>query len=445
MPRRSAPVFIDLFAGCGGLSLGLEQAGFRPVLFCELNEHARATYRANRRRLIDATDDAFHLHEYSDIAELTNQVLSGHLARWRRAGLQEIDLVCGGPPCQGYSGIGHRRTHKVEREQIPSNHLYQEMIRVIEAVRPRLFLFENVRGILTGRWTKDDQKGSIWREVLGAFNALSNLGAEVTEGYHVRFAAVRAKQYGVPQNRPRVLIAGVRRDLIPTLGESGNAIEDGIIPRPLARCAPDLLQVLADLIDPSFRSGETTSTTVYPNAATTNFQKEMRLTPNGTLLPRGAPVSDHHYSRHSPQVRERFEYMLAHGGRKPKGYTTKKFAQRLLPARWSAAGPNITATSLPDDFVHFKQPRSLTVREWARLQCFPDWYVFHGPRTTGGLRRAGNPSLGDWEREVPKYTQIGNAVPVRLARAIGDHFKVLLKAVPKRNHRRKKGIIPEHQ
>ena len=103
---------------------------------------------------------------------------------------------------------------------------------------------------------------------------------------------------------------------------------------------------------------------------------------------------------------------------------TNKFAQRLLFPEWldKKNGPNITVTSLPDDFVHYEQPRILTVREWARLQTFPDWYVFRGPRTTGGRRRAGTPSKDNWDREVPRYTQIGNAVPVRLAFALGNHF-----------------------
>jgi DNA (cytosine-5)-methyltransferase 1 len=81
---------------------------------------------------------------------------------------------------------------------------------------------------------------------------------------------------------------------------------------------------------------------------------------------------------------------------------------------------------LPDDFVHFSQARALSVREWARIQTFPDWYRFAGKRTTGGIRRAGNPRANIFDREVPKYTQIGNAVPVKLAEAIGQHLKNLL-------------------
>ena len=98
----------------------------------------------------------------------------------------------------------------------------------------------------------------------------------------------------------------------------------------------------------------------------------------------------------------------------------------MLPKKWGNKGPTITACSLPDDFVHYGQARSLTVREWARLQTFPDWYQFSGKRTTGGLRRAGNPRESIFEREVPKYTQIGNAVPVKLAFEIGSHLRKIL-------------------
>ena len=119
--------------------------------------------------------------------------------------------------------------------------------------------------------------------------------------------------------------------------------------------------------------------------------------------------------------------MLDNDGVIKDKFKTKKFAQRLLNKKWNGKGPNITATSLPDDYVHYSQPRSLTVREWARLQMFPDWYQFKGKRTTGGIRRAGNPQKGIFDREVPKYTQIGNAVPVELARRVGLSLKKYLK------------------
>ena len=118
--------------------------------------------------------------------------------------------------------------------------------------------------------------------------------------------------------------------------------------------------------------------------------------------------------------------MIDNGGVIKDKFKTKKFAQRLLNKRWNGKGPNITATSLPDDYVHFSQPRTLTVREWARLQMFPDWYEFRGKRHTGGLRRAGNPQKGIFYREVPKYTQIGNAVPVELARRLGKKIIKLI-------------------
>ena len=102
---------------------------------------------------------------------------------------------------------------------------------------------------------------------------------------------------------------------------------------------------------------------------------------------------------------------------------TKKFNQKPLPARWPEK-PSMTVTSLPDDYVHYSKPRTFSVREWARLQTFPDKHIFCGKRTTGGSRRAGSPD--NWDREVPKYTQIGNAVPPLLGKAIGEKIRFIL-------------------
>ena len=148
-----------------------------------------------------------------------------------------------------------------------------------------------------------------------------------------------------------------------------------------------------------------------------------------TYFRKGEKITDHEYSKHSPRIVKKFKYMLSNEGKITNKMKTKKFAQRLLPKKWGKKGPTITATSLPDDFVHYSQARSPTVREWARLQTFPDWYQFAGKRTTGGIRRAGNPRKSIFEREVPKYTQIGNAVPVKLAFEIGNHCSKIIKKV----------------
>ena len=158
------------------------------------------------------------------------------------------------------------------------------------------------------------------------------------------------------------------------------------------------------------------------------IQKILRIKKSGkSFLKKGDKLTDQEYSKHSPNIVKKFKSMLDNDGVIKDKFKTKKFAQRLLNKRWNGKGPNITATSLPDDYVHYSQPRTLTVREWARLQMFPDWYQFKGKRTTGGIRRAGNPQKGIFDREVPKYTQIGNAVPVELAKRLGEKIIKLLK------------------
>jgi DNA (cytosine-5)-methyltransferase 1 len=189
--------------------------------------------------------------------------------------------------------------------------------------------------------------------------------------------------------------------------------------------SPDPISLLGDLVDPYWTPGGETRN--YPKSATTNIQKELRRDPlTGLASARGALITEHEYANHSNEVMKKFEYMIRNDGEIPNSMKTKKFAQRLLPEKWGLGGPTITATSLPDDYVHFSQPRVLTVREWARLQTFPDWYQFSGKRTTGGRNRAGDPSIGLWGRDLPKYTQIGNAVPVKLASALGKIVNAII-------------------
>lgn len=407
---------VDLFAGCGGLSLGLEQSGFETVYVNELNSDAMESYLINR------DDDNPYLRERfnsNDIKSMTldkkyinNLVKDLNNTYSLDTNNGELDLLVGGPPCQGYSGIGHRRSYSVNKEQIPSNFLYQDMAYVISKLHPKIFLFENVRGLLSSRWRSNGEKGEIWNDVLQTFKSLKN--------YSVSWKLVRAKDYGVPQNRPRVLLVGIRSDI--HIDNIISKTADGYLPDP-SGVPPNPVDIFSDLIDPNYLI--TDSNDRYIKQPRSDFQILMR-TKNNYIYQKGDDLTEQEYSKHSEKIKTKFQYMIDNNGQISNEMKTKKFAQRLIPRHWDKNGPNITATSLPDDYVHYSQPRILTVREWARLQMFPDWYRFSGKRTTGGSRRAGNPRKNNFSRELPKYTQIGNAVPVGLAFKIGNHFKEIL-------------------
>lgn len=397
--------------------MGLELAGFDPVFVNELNPDAMDSYLRNRAHLAhDLRNPRRHAFDILSVTQRPGELSA--LAQFLKSEHGEISLVAGGPPCQGYSGIGHRRTFTdLAKLDIPSNHLYREMARFVEAVQPRAFLFENVRGLLSSRWFAGGEKGEIFRDVRAAFNKIG--GARGKRGYEIGFALVHAKDYGVPQNRPRVLMVGIRDDIT---WSSTSRVADGLLPDPTG-AAPDLIDLLGDLVDTKWSGKGTTDR--YPATVQSAVQRLLRTNRDGTIRRKGAALTEMEYSAHSPEITAKFQHMILNNGEIPEEMRTKKFAQRLLPARWGPEGPTITATSLADDYVHFSQPRVLTVREWARLQMFPDWYEFSGKRTTGGRRRAGDPEAGNWDREVPKYTQIGNAVPVELARHVGLHLRHL--------------------
>lgn len=449
-PRVAPPRvrgMVDLFAGCGGLSLGFEDAGFVPVFVSELDRDALSTYLINRPHVLGGQDfaenPALHCNDAHDLrGQRLEQLVSdlGNIAeigfrfdrgaRGNSGAGSTLDVVTGGPPCQGYSGIGIRRSYAVDRKEIPSNHLYGRMAQIIRRLRPRIFLFENVRGLLNARWTRDGGN-LIFPEVKAEFRKIP--------GYEVRWSLVYAKDYGVPQNRPRVLLVGIRRDILDACSflepsaDPEDAVKCGFLPAGQSGAFPDLCDLLGDLVDPQvaemlrsqrFAPGKF-ETRAYPRPAMTTIQRQLRSAPTWDAN-RQLTLTEQEYSKHKWEVVDKFDHMLKHNGTIPEKYQTKKFSQRALKDRWGNGEPNITATSLPDDYVHYCQPRILTVREWARLQLFPDWYRFAGKRTTGGLRRAGNPLEGLFEREVPKYTQIGNAVPVGLAEKVGTHFKGIL-------------------
>jgi len=419
--------FVDLFAGCGGLSLGLEEAGFQPVFVNELNEDALATYQVNRcDEFPYLLEEPFFTNDVKDLVVDTRKLddVKSSLKNFHGIDVEntdrDLDLLVGGPPCQGYSGIGHRRSYSVDKKQLISNHLYQDMAFLISQLRPKMFLFENVRGLLNSRWTKNGKKGEIWEDVKSTFTNLDQ--------YSIQYELVYAKDYGVPQNRPRILLVGIRNDLDFELKDDTNQfVAGGLLPKPGEYSArpPHLEDLLSDLIDPEYKNG--VPTTSYPTDSQNEIQSKFRMGRDGHIAEKGALLTEQEYSKHNPQVREKFRHMIKNNGRIPPRFKTKKFSQKVLKPVWEDSGPNITITSLADDYVHWAQPRTLTVRECARLQGFPDWYEFMGNRTTGGLRRAGNPRKSIHFREVPKYTQVGNAVPVQLANILGHHFGRILR------------------
>ena len=211
-----------------------------------------------------------------------------------------------------------------------------------------------MRGLLVSRWTSSGRKGEIWDDVRDTFESIPD--------YRVSHSLVYAKDYGVPQNRPRVLLVGIRKDLdFRSLGGE-SAVDQGFLPKPTDEKPADLVDLLGDLEDPNYENGGRTLT--YPSSPQNETQLNLRTSKDGvTVLEKGDRIFDHEYSAHSLKIVQKFKAMQQNGGIIPEEFRTKKFAQRVLPARWSEGGPTITATSLPDDYVHYSEPRSLTVRE----------------------------------------------------------------------------------
>jgi len=314
---------VDLFAGCGGLSSGFENAGFTPVFVNELNDDARATYLTNRHHEIGGLtfSDNPDLHS-SDAQELTGKRLDKLVAdlssipeiglgfdkgaRPESGGGSTLDVIAGGPPCQGYSGIGIRRSYAVDKRELPSNRLYVRMADIIRRMRPRIFLFENVRGLLNSRWTREEDSDLIFPDVKAEFRSI--------KGYEVRWSLVYAKDYGVPQNRPRVLLVGIRKDILQGCNfldpsaDPEDAVKCRFLPEPNPGGFPDLIDLLGDLVDNAaddiLRSGNfptgTFETTAYPRAATTAIQKMLRAPKPGERA--RARLTEHEYSKHKPNV-----------------------------------------------------------------------------------------------------------------------------------------------
>lgn len=381
--------YIDLFAGCGGISLGLCKAGLSGLFAVEQNVDAFATFRHN---LIDVVSP-LNWPEWLALKNWNiNDLLEAHYTQL--LSLQgHVDLVVGGPPCQGFSVAGRRQATDQR------NSLIDSYLKFVEIVRPHIIVFENVRGFTLKFTDKSSHSDIIVKK-------LNDLGYSDARGEMVNFA-----EYGVPQRRERFLVIASRQGLSDDVFSTveGNRTDfldkKGIGPTVNSRSALSDLEQKHGVVDcpdsPRFLSGVTA-------AKHTVFQRTLRLHNETSYVPQS-----HRFVNHTPAMQEIFERLLEKAprnqtikGKERETYGFKKRSLMVLDPNEPAA----TITTIPDDFVHYAEPRVMTVRECARLQTFPDWFEFKGPYTTGSKERV---------RQVPRYTQVGNAVPPLFAEQLG--------------------------
>ncbi len=393
--------FIDLFAGCGGLSLGFKKAGWNRLFAIEAHKHAFDTYKANH---IDAADDDAWPSWLPKEPTRIEELLAKHgseLVKLRG----KVDLVAGGPPCQGFSTAGRRRADD------PRNKMVQHYLDLLKIVRPRYVLLENVRGFTTMKHTEAETYADYVRRQLDGL------------GYDVWTELLVASDWGVPQNRPRYFVVAAAKESLPGidpflrlrvarkafLEKRGLSPDQRVSTKDALEDFETAGRELMDNLDGGVAGFYQASRTAKSASA---FAKLMRadssVEPNSQRLP-----------NHSASTVEKFSKIIekCRAGRPltiedRAALKMKKRSLTLLDAN----APACTVTTLPDDIVHYSEPRILTVRECARLQSFPDWFAFQGPYTTGGKQRA---------EACPRYTQVGNAVPPLLAEAVAEMLLAL--------------------
>lgn len=364
---------IDLFAGCGGLSLGFEMAGFNIPLAIEKDEWAAETYKRNHKNTKVIVDDITQIKNFDNL--LQENII--------------IDGIIGGPPCQGFSLSGNRDKND------PRNSLFMEFVRFVNHYKPKFFVMENVTGILSMK-TKENK---LVKDLI--------IDEYDKTGYNVKICKLNAAEYGVPQSRIRVMFIGIRKDI--------KFDENKILPKPflLGKDQITIEQAIMDL--PQIKSGEGQEKMDYKIPPQNEYQKWARKNSDH--------VENHIAMKHTKRLIDRFEHIKCgqsvadvdecHKQRK-RGDATKisgkTFSQNNMRPYPDKPSPTIPA-SFQSNFIHPYINRNYTAREGARLQSFPDDYIFCGKRTTMS-----------WEKNLSQYQQIGNAVPPLLANAIAKNL-----------------------
>lgn len=380
-PVRS-PVAIDLFCGAGGLSEGLRQAGFRSALGLDFDPRALATYAANHPKAVTVCED---------IRKLTADDVV------QAAGTDEVDVIAGGPSCQGYS------THGKRIEDDPRNFLFKEFVRIVRQVQPKFFIMENVKGLLAYRG--------------GVFRGMIQSSFE-RAGYQVASQVLCAADYGVPQLRHRLFFIGTRLDIPLSFPEPTHGPADSLLLglKPYVTVG----EAIGDL--PLMRGDYKRFEWKYATAPRSDFQRYARadMTSNTVTLHQANGLSDQ--ARHIASFVEQGQGLrsvpvneLPARFRRMRTISTGALRRdcTTLYHRLSTEKPAYTITCYyrnvaSGPFLHPLEDRSISSREAARFQSFPDDYEFQGFRGTG----------------IPR--QIGNAVPPLLARAVGEHVRRLM-------------------
>lgn len=370
---------IDLFSGCGGMTLGFAWAGFDSVLASDIDENCKLTFTAN------FPETPFLCGDLSGFKkEDFDSCLHG----------QQIDVIIGGPPCQGFS-LANKRRNKISDD--PRNKLFYEFVKTITWYNPKAFVMENVKGLLSM------QSGNVIKEILKEFEQAGRYG------YDVAYQVLKASDYGVPQSRERVIIIGMRKDLKGAPVFPDKSPKDDIT----------VDQAISDL--PKIEAGEGAEMMPYILEPQNDYQAFMRKNSKVVL--------NHVAMKHTKRLIERFKAIApgknlldvweTHGAVQrgnPQKKSNIKFSQNNQRLFADRPAPTIAA-SFQSNFVHPFLHRNFTAREGARLQSFPDDFVFKGMRTKMS-----------WEKGLSQYQQIGNAVPPLMAYEIAKCLKQTLES-----------------
>ncbi|MBQ2699620.1 MAG: DNA cytosine methyltransferase [Clostridia bacterium] len=346
---------IDLFCGCGGFSKGFEQAGFDVRLGIDIWQDAATTYKTNFPNAATIV---------GDISTLTGDDLLA------AAGMSanEVDVIIGGPPCQGFSLSGKRMLDD------PRNILYKSFVRMVETIQPKAFVMENVPGLVRLF------NGQVKEQVIEDFTNI---------GYKVEMRQLTASDFGVPQARTRVFFVGINKEKVKNPAYSFPTETHGTNKKPYVTCK-DALSDLDFIGDTRLLEDEDK----YELSATSEYQKFMRKNSDKLL--------NHVTTIHTEKTRSIIA-MVPDGGNY-KDLPQELWSTRKVNIAWTrmdSKKPCFTIDTGHNHHFHYKANRVPTVRESARIQSFPDNFRFVGIKTS-------------------QLKQVGNAVPPLLAQAVAE-------------------------